>query len=637
MNFLSVKRRNGGLRGVLWKIFLFFPLLLMPLVTGGKCSFFKPERNVILITVDTLRADRLGCYGSQTVDTPGMDALATQGVLFENAITPVPLTLPAHASILTGLYPEEHGIRCNGFFKLPQEAVTLAEVLREAGYNTAAFISSSVMNARFGLDQGFDSYEDLSMDSRVNRKFSLVLPADETNRRVLRWFDRKPEGPFFVWIHYFDPHADYNPPEPFRSMYEHPYDGEVAFVDSQIGALMKELEKRGLLKNTLTVLTSDHGEGLEEHGERFHGFFLYDTTMKVPLIFSGPGIPGGKRVASVVNLLDIAPTVLSCLGMSGEMKSSGRDLMKSMTKNKSLEAKPTYIETMAPKEMMGWSGLTGLRTTRYKFITAPARELYDLQNDPYETDNIYDSSREVVAELKKRMKGIRNRLSRISSRGSSALSPNGSARKNLEALGYVGSKAGERAGDVNMADRKEVLHYYYRARDLMKMGMVSLAVSAYARAEEIDPDNPAVLDELAYSLMKNGDLEAAERKYKKLLELDPKRSRSWKYLGMLYLKAKKFDEAAKAAGKALELDPDMVEAHFVLGVVAQEKGDIDKAVGHYEKELEINPEHYATAGKLGEILLSSPETRERGEELLQKARKAEENGSMNKHLGGTGR
>ncbi len=624
MRCFSVKKKKTGAGWLIRKIPPFVLLLFLPLILmGGECSVFKPQRNVILITIDTLRADRLSCYGSETVDTPNIDALAERGVLFEETITPVPLTLPGHASILTGLYPEEHGIRNNGFFRLSGEAVTLAEVFKGEGYDTAAFISSSIMNAQFGLDQGFDTYKDLSFDSRANREFSLVISADAVTRKVLSWVNKNPEGPFFLWIHYFDPHSEYKPPEPYRSMYEHPYDGEVAFVDSRIGVLMEEFEKRGLLENTLTVVTSDHGEGLGEHGERFHGFFLYDTTMTVPLIFSGADIPPGKRIGSMVSLLDIAPTIMSYLGMDGKMETSGRDLLGSMTRDETIEKRPVYIETMAPAEMMAWSGLTGLRTAEYKLVSEPATELYDLESDPSEMNNIYADSEKIVRKLSKRMSRIREGFSRISTRGSSEFSPDEDTRRNLEALGYAGGKAEKKSNAENPADMKEVLHYYYRARDLVKQGLPSLAISAYTRAEELDPDNPVVLDELAYLLMRNDKFEASERKFKKLLDLFPERARSWKNFGRLYLKMGKFDKVEKYARKALQLEPGTIEAHFMLGVAAQKRGDGREAVEHYKKELTINPNHRESIKNLGEILVSSPETREIGKKLLQKARSME--------------
>ncbi|MCH2107144.1 MAG: sulfatase, partial [Planctomycetes bacterium] len=284
--------------------------------------------NLLLVTFDTTRADRIGCYGYEGASTPVLDALARDGALFEHCIAPAPITLPSHSTLLTGLQPYSHGARNNGTHKMGSDVPSIAQMLKEEGFATGAVISAFVLDSRFGLDSGFDSYDDdLSSGSgQGNFGFAETIAVD-TSSRALDWLERRGDERWFLWIHYFDPHADYNPPEPYRSRFkDEPYDGEIAYTDAMFGDVIEHLRSKGELEKTLVVVTSDHGEALGEHGETTHGLFIYDATTHVPLIMSHPRLPGGERIDEVVGLVDIAPTALDLLGVGYGSDFEGRSL-----------------------------------------------------------------------------------------------------------------------------------------------------------------------------------------------------------------------------------------------------------------------------------------------------------------------
>ncbi|MCP5113163.1 MAG: sulfatase-like hydrolase/transferase, partial [bacterium] len=356
--------------------------------------------NVLVITTDTTRADHIGCYGNLGVKTPVIDQLAKDGILFAEAITPSPSTLPAHTSLLTGLFPHHHGVRANGTFKVAEEVTTLAERFRALGYRTGGFISAYVLDSQFGLDQGFETYhDDLTKGTKHATHMFRERAAELTNEPAIEWLKASQAEPFFMWIHYFDPHAVYLAPEPFRTEYkDNPYNGEIAYADSQIGALLASLEQMGVRDKTLVIYTSDHGEGFGEHGEKTHSLLVHDATVHVPMILNAPqGLPGGKVVRREVSLVDVAPTVLSLLGEPATGEMDGIDL----TRPPAPGERGVVIETIASMTLHGWAPLIGIRRSDYKYIQAPRPELYDLEDDPRELENIHDESPETVAELRR--------------------------------------------------------------------------------------------------------------------------------------------------------------------------------------------------------------------------------------------
>ncbi|HEV7519422.1 MAG TPA: sulfatase, partial [Thermoanaerobaculia bacterium] len=404
--------------------------------------------NLVLVTLDTTRADRIGCYGSREVATPNLDRLAAQGVRFENAISPTPLTLPAHCSLMTGLFPAAHGVRDNGGFKLAPERVTLAEVLKAHGWATGGFIAAYVLDHRWGIAQGFDRYFDdfdLSKFKTVSMG-DIQRPGNEVVGKALEWIGSPAvrDRPFFAWVHLYDPHAPYAPPEPFASRYAlHPYNGEIAWTDSLVGQLLAGLERLGVRERTVIAILGDHGESLGEHGETGHGFFLYEPTTRVPFLLAGP-YPGlaGKRVRAVARHVDLMPTVLELLGITDGPPVQGRSLVPLITgKAASAAALPQgYSEAFYARFHYGWSELRAVRTERYHFIEAPRAELYDLAADPGELHNLAATERRTVAALRQSLGEIEQQTGRAQAAPTPIEEDEETLRK-LSALGYVGTMA----------------------------------------------------------------------------------------------------------------------------------------------------------------------------------------------------
>ncbi|HEY7696802.1 MAG TPA: sulfatase, partial [Vicinamibacteria bacterium] len=364
-------------------------LLAALLLLSGCHRRPEPPRNLVLVTIDTLRADRLGCYGAKDVATPKLDRIAQEGARAVRATAHVPLTRPSHTSLLTGMLPTQHGIRDNiSPARLP-EVPTLATVTKAAGFRTAAFVSSIVLAGGDGLERGFDLYSDeiRSEASSEDLPFlnELQRPGDQTLAEAVSWIESNRDARLFAWIHLYEPHEPYEPPEPYRTRYaERPYDGEVAWSDELVGRLDQALEKLGLREDTLLVVTSDHGEGLGEHRETLHGFFVYQTTLSVPLLMRGPGVAPGTRIESLVQTVDLFPTLVEMLGLEPPSNSevSGVSLAAALRGEPYRNEPVAYAESLVPLMHFGWSDLRSIRRGKWKYIQAPKPELYDLDADP---------------------------------------------------------------------------------------------------------------------------------------------------------------------------------------------------------------------------------------------------------------
>jgi arylsulfatase A-like enzyme len=333
------------------------------------------DLNVLLITLDTTRADRIGCYGYEQAETPNLDRLAAEGVKFMNAYSQVPLTLPSHCSILTGTYPLFHRVHNNGFYYLSPDFTTLAEVLKAEGFNTSAFVASFTVDSRFGVDQGFDVFNDDFLQRGVSKNFTSERKAEEVVADFGSWLDEGYDGKFFSWIHFYDPHVPYNPPSPFKETYaERPYDGEIAYMDHWVGKVMEKLEEHNLLQNTLIIAAGDHGEALGEKNEVDHGLFIYDVTMRVPFIIYAPiHLPHGLALDAKVRLIDIMPTICDMLDLPIPEDVQGKTLLPWVS-GRTNQDLPSYIETYMPREYYGWSELLGLIDGDWKYIKAPKPE-----------------------------------------------------------------------------------------------------------------------------------------------------------------------------------------------------------------------------------------------------------------------
>lgn len=400
-------------------------------LAGAGCAPSPPATPtaIVLITLDTTRADRLTPYGFMNASMPALDRLAREGVLFDQAISVAPLTVPAHASILTGLLPPSHGLRDNDATPLRPERLTLAESLKEQGFRTAAFVGASVLARDRGLDQGFDHYDEVSSASLAGG--SHDRPAGAVIDAALEWLEGVDRQSFFLWVHLYDAHRPYSPPEPFASQYAHdPYLGEIAYTDSEIGRLLTALDQLPPARS-LVIVAGDHGESLGEHGERDHGIFVYENVMRVPLIVRAPSITP-RRVGSVVSLTDIAPTTLALAGFPIR-RMDGVSRVDVMRGNPSEEE--AYSESHYPIQF-GWSPLRALRDGRYKLIDAPRAELYDLTNDPHEVNNLSHERPALAAAMRRRLDQLAHPTD-ASLAGSAETHAGSEVRQRLAALGYL--------------------------------------------------------------------------------------------------------------------------------------------------------------------------------------------------------
>jgi arylsulfatase A-like enzyme/Flp pilus assembly protein TadD len=538
--------------------------------------------NLVVITLDTTRADHLGAYGSKDVETPALDGLAREGVLFEQAMTTAPLTLPAHASIFTGKFPPEHGVRDNGGFFLGEDQTTLAEVLGRHGYRTGGFVGAFVLDRKWGIAQGFDTYFD-DFDRVGGRGRSLdevQRPAGEVVDRALPWIDQVKEQRFFAWLHFYDPHTPYAPPEPFRSRYEgHPYRGEVAFTDSQVGRVVQFLESRGLLDSTVIVVMGDHGESLGEHGEDTHGFFIYEVATRVPLILRLPFDGArGRRIADPVRAVDVMPTVLDLLGAPAPQGTAGASLTSLISGERQELSLEGYAEAMYPLHHYGWSDLRALRAGRFKLIDAPRPELYDLELDPSEGTNIFDQRRALGDRMIQQLRQKSEGFAQVKAAPPEAdVDPEVRAR--LAALGYVGSFVASASDPrTDRADPKD------------KVGLFNLLGEARERGH-----GP-------------GSFERGVALLGQVTEADPAVIDAWFMLGNLHYREKRFKEAIGYYRRALELKPDYDLAVINIANAYRQLGDDAAAVAGYEHYLTLDPKDAFVRYQIGEIYLDRGET-----------------------------
>jgi arylsulfatase A-like enzyme/Tfp pilus assembly protein PilF len=555
--------------------------------------------NVLLVTLDTTRADHLGCYGWTQARTPNLDALAGGGVLFAQAQAAAPLTLPAHSSIMTGTYPTFHGVRLNGNTSLSQEQTTLAEVLAGKGYQTAAFVGAFVLDGRWGLNQGFQLYDD-HFDLGRYRHLDLAgvqRPADQVMNAALEWLEGHRQGPFFAWIHFYDAHSPYEPPEPFRSEFgaRGPaglYDGEIAFVDQQLGRGLAWLRDRGLADRTVVVVIGDHGEGLGSHGEGTHGFFVYDYALHVPFLISTPfAALQQRRVETQVSAVDVFPTVLALCGLEAAHPVQGRSLLPLMVRPRSTAPVYAYGESMTASLQFGWAPLQCLRSERYKLIKAPRPELYDLQSDPDETHDLYAQRPALAEELMQRL----DRLVEETSRGAPAPESANLDKETLQrlaALGYVGAPVASRPSGPAPADPKDKLAVFaavQQAAEQFSRDDYRAAAESLERALRDEPGMPQARVMLAGSYAELGRGQEARAQYDSVLKDDPRNVPA--LVGLANLLVDQGDSAAAIAlcRRTLSIDERNSQAQAMLGEIYADEGQPAEALPFFQKAVEIQP------------------------------------------------
>ena len=627
------------------------------------CTYAQssPPPNAILITVDTLRPDHLGCYGYRSIKTPAIDGLAADGIRFKTVVAQVPLTLPSHCTILTGTYPMLHGVRDNAGYRLPSSAITLAETLQARHYQTAAFVGAYVLHSKFGLNQGFDLYDDKIEGSEetggIRNLNQLERRAGEVVRRAIDWLQNA-RPPFFAWIHLYDPHDPYEPPAPFSRDYStRPYDGEIAYVDSEIANLIAALKRRDLYAETNVIVTGDHGESFGEHGEFTHGYFIYDSTLLVPLIIKPAGAMKPDVIATQVRTVDIAPTILQMLALPRQPQMQGTGLLGLMLGHPS-PPQEAYSETYYPTQF-GWSPLKSMRAAGLKYIEAPRAELFDLKTDRGETNNLRGKNSARAAQMKERLKSLEHSME---PRGRSVDSSRIASPEELErlaALGYIGSPARGhiRPGIRNLPDPKDKLDIFrmiseagqnaangncgaaipqfsnilrrdpdiaavrfLKGRCHYNLKQYDAAQGDFSKVLAADPGNLQAQFYLAASDFKLRRLPEAERGFKKILAIDRNYVFAHKYLGFIYQERGWTQRAIDEFRRTSELDPGDVEAYAKLGYLASQQGNFTQAIGHFRKVIELNSRDAAAHYNLGLAYLKTAQPQLAQEELSQACR-----------------
>jgi arylsulfatase A-like enzyme/Tfp pilus assembly protein PilF len=563
--------------------------------------------NLLLVTLDTTRADHLGCYGDRRAETPRLDRLAAEGALVENAVAVAPLTLPSHASILTGLYPPRHGVRDNADFRLPSAETTLAEHLEQHGYKTAAVVGSLVLSSFLGLSQGFDAYDEpgAASDGKLSLYRPIVeRPASEVTDAAIAALNRFGGSSFFLWVHYYDPHHPYSPPPPYATRFaDRPYDGEIAFTDMQLGRLLDDLSRRGILDRTLVVVTADHGESLGEHGEKTHGLLLYDADIRVPLILRLPGsIPATRRVGGVVSGVDVVPTVLDLMALPPLPGTQGRSFAAAARGGDVPAREPAYAEAVYGERIYGWSPAYALRGAGRKFIEAPEPEIYDLGADPRETANLAASRSGEVASSRDRLQAIREALG--SADASARETMDADARAKLSSLGYLSGGASDVVRRTRPDPKKLVAEHvrFLEAKSLVGAGRPKEALALAGEVLKADPENPAALGLSGMLLFSAGrrdlglsQLEAAARSAPGVYENQWNLANAHHVLGRL-------SEAARGYRSALALQPSSAEAHYALGNALFGTGDTTGAIREYQEAVRLGLASPSVRAALGAAL-----------------------------------
>ncbi|HEY1400633.1 MAG TPA: sulfatase-like hydrolase/transferase [Terriglobales bacterium] len=634
-------------------------LFLLTALTAAQATAQTPQKsapNVVLITIDTLRADHLGCYGYKQIKTPNIDGLAADSSRFERAYTVVPVTLPSHTAMLTGTYPMLSGMHDFSANKLSPQQGTMATVLKQAGYATGAVVASAVLDSRFGLNQGFDFYYDHFDFSRLEEANldEMERPGNVVADQALDWLGKNSQKKFFLWMHLYDPHYPYRPPEPYSREYaSQPYDGEIAFADEQVGRLLRFLKDKGLYQNTVIVLSGDHGESLGEHGEKTHGFFIYNVTMHVPLIIHLPGKPATQTVADPVSLVDLMPTVLAATGLDIPSQVQGRSLLSALRGEKIDRDRTLYGETFLPRLHFNWSELRGAENAKYHFIDAPRPELYDLTKDPGELRNLFPEKKAVAEEMRAKLAG----LIREYSAGKELAEKTGldpALMERLKSLGYAGFSGG---GDPTITNRdlpdpkdriatyelisdaiadsqhgrypesieklkaaiktepQSVSAHYLQGLNYYRSKMFPEAVDELQKTVQLSPDYSLAIFNLGMAQAHAGQIDPAIATLQRALQLDSTNFEAAYNLGVAFIQKKELQPAAEAFQRSIAINPDLARSHHALGETLMYLDRLDDAIAELRKAVELAPQEPAIHRSLAQALAAKGLTAEANQEL----------------------
>jgi arylsulfatase A-like enzyme/Tfp pilus assembly protein PilF len=605
-----------------------------PKTIKAQSSRVSKPPNIILITLDTTRADRMGFLGSQRGLTPNLDALATQSVVFTRAYAQVPLTTPSHAALLTGTYPQFSHVADLGA-PLGKDLPYLPDLLHHRGYHTAAFLGAYILDpaaAAPGFDRGFDLYDGHFHQRKPgeDRYKSVERRAEDVANRALGWLSHHQQRPFFIWLHFYDAHDPYDPPEPFKTKYSsEPYDGEIAYTDSIVGSFVDVLRKHGLYQNSVIAIAADHGEAFGEHGEERHGMFLYDETIHVPLLLKLPnGRLGGKRVEDRVALAEVAPSLLEVAGVSAPAAIQARSLFPLMEGTKSVKAakvdgsqtahdenanapeRPVYSETNYGHRAFGWSELKSWRTGKYLYVQAPKPELYDQSSDPAALTNLAPSAKAVAETLESRLTEFQQKTS---SAASAPTQVDPAQAEKLRALGYLASDSAssntDQKSDVDPKDKIEVANKFHRSLVDMEEDHYEEAVAELREVVRLEPEIASGHLELGRALVHVQRYQEALPVLRTAAEKNPKSGMAHYELGLALIKTGQWEASLPEMQAAVVCTPNSAQLHFYLGAVHLRLKHIPEATAEFENSLKIEPDHFLANLKYGEMLfrLGQPE------------------------------
>lgn len=634
-----------------------YVLFALCFLLTSACSSKKPEPtrplNLVLVTIDTLRPDHLACYGNTKIQTPNLDKLSQRGVLFQNAVTHTPLTAPSHASMFTGLYPTVHKVRDTGGFYLQPTSTTLASILQQQGYDTAAFVGASVLKKSFGFNRGFSVYDDDMPKPAPGTPVEFPeRRAAEVVDRAVGWLDSRTTKPFFLWVHVFDPHFPYKPPSPFSNT----YDGEIAYTDQQLGRVFDSIARKSP-KDTIVAVLSDHGESLSDHGEYTHGVYLYDSTLRIAFLLAGPRVPSGMRVTQQARAVDVLPTLLDLVGGQPPSGIQGTTLTPTFTGKD--PAPWSYIETLYPKINMGWTELKGMRSNRWKYIRAPKPELYDLLNDPSELRNVISSHPAEREQAEAQLQTISGGQSEEKVQTAAV---DQHTLQQLKSLGYLGGSSQQSytltGKGIDPKDRAPVLKLLF---DAMSPGTVpSQRIAMLQEALALDKANPSIyyhlgqeyanaqrnkeafqlyqhairegirtawlFSRLGHLNLQGGNREDAIASFERAAQLNPSDYESMSDLALAYLESDRVGDAERVLKWSLTTSNDYAPTYNALGLVAIRKEDKPGARTNFEKAVQLDPnllEAQLNLGKISKMMGDTARARACFEAFLAKASPSE--------------
>jgi len=590
-------------------------LVIVLLLLAASGLFFLLRRggtgtawNVLIITLDTTRADHIGAYGYKTAQTPNIDLLASQGIRFENGYTSVPLTLPSHSALFTGRYPIANNVRNNGSYFLPENEVTLAEVLQDRGYDTRAVISSFVLLSKFGVNQGFALYDDSLDTHEMIRNYKSEIPAELVHEKFSAWLGQN-NKPFFYWLHFYDPHTPYRPPLEFAKRFPQGskglYDGEIAYTDVWVGRVIEDLRRRGLLEHTLVIIAADHGEAFGEHVEQGHGIFCYEEALRVPLIFYAPKFFGKARTAAArVGLVDVMPTVLDLLGFDIPRAVQGRSFRSLLKGGSEKEERTFYFESLYGREEMNWAPLTGLLHRNYKYISLPDPELYDLGADCSEKQNLLLRKNIVARDMDKRL--AKFIVDHSQSSGETRRELSAGDKEQLQALGYISAFSSQASAAL---DPKQGVLIDARLKEISQLLSQKKTAAAESGLQQLLAENPGLkmphVFNLQYKIyMSKRNFNAALNILKQAIDTFPDVENFKQTLALSLFDMKIYDKAENRCREILDKNPRNTRATILLGEIREKQNRPAAAAEYFAQALDIEPQNVSLRIKYAELLIT---------------------------------